>query len=1440
MAFTAVRAHAKHESQTSAVSTMTFSPDVDIEVGDTVVMDYDTNVVHSVSSCADNSSQAGTANAYVIRAARTGTVASFGWVYCLKVTRKILTTDVITITFSAASTRRAGHMLAVIAGNGNPRFESQVGITNDTASPVPMGATGTLYTADTFAICGWGWKGGAVASGFAQTVPALGGGWVTHADGVAASGGTSTRVETNTTYNLDTNATTTFTPNSTYTSVSVVHGECLLFSDEPIDGRVPQVRSVGAAGGGAFGAGITANLPNFPQPDDLMLFFVTLEESATLGTNPPSGWTAIGSPVSVAGGGILYAFWRKWVLNDVAPTITWTPTTDGGNTQMVCIHCDTWDETTPFEIYHTASEATVDTSWSYAPGTSTTGPNRLCWAMYTSGFDAATGQGSSTATNASLTGIVGRINASTAGGLGAGFTGATGIKATAGTVGTWAATLLNASAKAYHSFAIRPAVVGGPVQLTFASAGAGTTSFTLGRRRPLAFDERAVGGAILDSFNAGATQALTARAGWGSTHWSGTLDLQTDAGPTYASTALGVPAGNIWATNFGTDHEAMFTFGSVIGTMQLLGRVNSATGAVTAGYVGYVASGNQEIQTRAGATLASGSTITPAAGDSFRLRCIGTSIYLDYRPSGGSWSNILSCVDSTYTTGTFIGIHTTSAGSPRIDEFGGGTVNLGTGGVGTTTFNLMRYRGLAFTSTGAGTTAFALTARRALAFASPGVGTSAFALRARRALAFTSTGVGTSTFALRARRALAFASTGVGTSAFALTKIAGVQLTFTSTGVGTSAFALRARRALAMTSTGTGTSTFALTARRALAMTSTGVGTSAFALTRKRALTFTSTGTGTTSFALRARRALAMTSTGVGTSAFALRAKRALAFTSTGTGTSSFVLTSPAPQRQLTFDERAVLGGAILDSFNAGATQALSARSGWAAGHWTGTLDLRTDAVPTKATTALGTPANNIWAANFGTDHESMFTYAAGLGTTHLLARVNSTTAPSQGYVGHIAAGNQEIQTRAGATLASGSTITPAAGDSFRLRCVGSLITLDYRPAAGSWSNILSVTDTTYTTGTFIGIHAPSGTPEYDEFGGGAVSLGTGGVGTTSFNLHAKRALAFTSTGAGTSTFTLGVLAPPYRQLYFDERGDPLGLPDDLETPDVVGYPDAPTGGVGTSTFNLHARRALTFTSTGTGTTTFALRARRALAMTSTGVGTTTFNLRARRALAFTSPGVGTSAFAIHARRALAMTSTGVGTTTFALRARRALAMTSAGVGTSSFVLTTTSATFRQLTFASPGVGTTSFTLHARRALTLTSAGVGTSSFALRARRALAFTSTGAGTSSFVLRAGRALAFASPGVGTTSFALTGKRGLAFTSTGVGTTTFALVVAATLLQGVWSNVTVTSHSALLVQLSRHAMLATTVDRPPSLAAGTSRRADLAGDVDAAGNLHASVS
>lgn len=741
MAFTTVRASGKYEDANSS-ATLTFSPSTDIEVGDTIAIDYETNVVHAVSSVADNSTQAGAANVYVIRPQRTGTVSAFGWVYLLKATRKILATDVITITMASAATRRVGHLLAVVSGNGNPRFEFQTGIANALASPVSLGATGALYASDSMAIIGQGWKGGAVASGFAQTAPVVTGGWVAHPSGGALSGGTTTRVESNVTYNLDIGSATTFTPAATYTSITVAHGEVLIFSDEPIDGRIPVVRSVSAIASGAFGSGLNANLPAFIQEDDLALAFVTLEESATLSPSPPTGWTSVGASVSVTGGGKLYCFWRKWVLGDTAPTLFWTPTTDGGEVVMVAIHCDTWDLSTPFEIYNTATEATVDTSWSYAPGTSTTVANTLCWAVYTNGVDTGSGQGSGTPTNAAMANRTGRFNANTAGGLGAGFYGVTGEKATTGSVGTWAQTLLTASAKAYASFAIRPAVGGGQTAITFTSAGTSTSSFALTRARPLTMTSAGVG---TDAFAVSRPRPLTfTSAGVGTDAFALTrrrrLTLTSDGTSTSAFALTRRRALTMTSTGVGTDAFA-------------LARLRPLT-------------------------MTSAGTSTSAFALARRRPITFTS--------AGVGTDTFTVTRRRPLTMTSAGVGTDAFALTRLRALA-----MTSAGVGTSSFALSRRRALTMTSAGTGTDAFTLTTstvgtQTPITFASAGVGTSSFTLTRRRALAFTSAGTSTSAFSVTRLRPIAFTSAGAGTDTFTLTRLR--PITFTSAGTSTTTF----------------------------------------------------------------------------------------------------------------------------------------------------------------------------------------------------------------------------------------------------------------------------------------------------------------------------------------------------------------------------------------------------------------------------------------------------------------------------------------------------------------------------------------------------------------------------------------------------------------------------------------------------------------------------
>lgn len=449
MAFS-LRATAEYEDANSGVI-IAFSPSVDIEVGDTIVMGWDVNnALTGVLTCVDNSTQAGAANVYVPRAERSGTAFSAGTCYILATTRKILTTDVITITVDAGTpTRRTGQMMAVTAANGNPRFELQVGTTADSTSPVLLPSTPTLYTANSFVCLFNFWKGGAVASGISAVTPA----GTAIPGGGALSGGITTRVETNAYYILDTASNAAITPTASYTTITMAHAEMLVFSDEVPAGPAV-IRGIGAQTATTSTNVLANQVVPFIQTDDLEILFVAIDEAASISSISGATMTQIGTAVSVTGGRKVYAYWRKFAVGAADPQINLSVSAFV-IALRVAWHCDTWDNTTPTELPATGFELTSDTSFSFATGTTTTDVNRLCVVMYSNGVASLTGQSNSPA-NASLTSVAMRAEPNSNTGIGGGFVITTGLRLTAGTMGTWTDTYGTASAKAYLSFAIRP------------------------------------------------------------------------------------------------------------------------------------------------------------------------------------------------------------------------------------------------------------------------------------------------------------------------------------------------------------------------------------------------------------------------------------------------------------------------------------------------------------------------------------------------------------------------------------------------------------------------------------------------------------------------------------------------------------------------------------------------------------------------------------------------------------------------------------------------------------------------------------------------------------------------------------------------------------------------------------------------------------------------
>jgi len=225
MAFTSRRAQAQFGSNVSA-ATVTFSPDADIEVGDLICLAWAINVNNvTVSTLADNSTQSGSANTYTNNTARATTAHSGGTAYCVA-TRKILTTDVVTVTLSAAGTRRSGNLGAFVPANGNPALDIVAGVTADTSSPVGY-STGTLSKAASLIVPFGQWRGGGQLSGWSGFGA---GGWANLTS--ATSGGTTARNEVNSRYNLNIGSTSSVALSDSYSTITTAHGEVMVWNDE--------------------------------------------------------------------------------------------------------------------------------------------------------------------------------------------------------------------------------------------------------------------------------------------------------------------------------------------------------------------------------------------------------------------------------------------------------------------------------------------------------------------------------------------------------------------------------------------------------------------------------------------------------------------------------------------------------------------------------------------------------------------------------------------------------------------------------------------------------------------------------------------------------------------------------------------------------------------------------------------------------------------------------------------------------------------------------------------------------------------------------------------------------------------------------------------------------------------------------------------------------
>lgn len=136
-------------------TTYTFSPSATIAVGSLIALYIISNTAQVFSTCADNSTQAGTANSYTAEAAITGTGIKGQLIWCVA-TRSILSTDTITVTILGAATIRTGRMVT-FTGVATTSPRDSLVQNSFAASPVSL-TTAALASAGELCLLFTGWN----------------------------------------------------------------------------------------------------------------------------------------------------------------------------------------------------------------------------------------------------------------------------------------------------------------------------------------------------------------------------------------------------------------------------------------------------------------------------------------------------------------------------------------------------------------------------------------------------------------------------------------------------------------------------------------------------------------------------------------------------------------------------------------------------------------------------------------------------------------------------------------------------------------------------------------------------------------------------------------------------------------------------------------------------------------------------------------------------------------------------------------------------------------------------------------------------------------------------------------------------------------------------------------------------------------------------------
>lgn len=142
-------------------TTIDVFPSRNVEVGEFIVVTL-TERDWGISSLADNSAQAGTANSYTEDVAQKTTYDGFTYIYSCKVTRKILTTDRIRATFAGPNDGKSMAVYALPDANASSQLDKVTKIgAFGSSSTYGSGSVATTAQADEYAIgvAGYGGSG---------------------------------------------------------------------------------------------------------------------------------------------------------------------------------------------------------------------------------------------------------------------------------------------------------------------------------------------------------------------------------------------------------------------------------------------------------------------------------------------------------------------------------------------------------------------------------------------------------------------------------------------------------------------------------------------------------------------------------------------------------------------------------------------------------------------------------------------------------------------------------------------------------------------------------------------------------------------------------------------------------------------------------------------------------------------------------------------------------------------------------------------------------------------------------------------------------------------------------------------------------------------------------------------------------------------------------